>query len=672
MSSRTASVLAVVLLLVGMGFRLFHLSTNPPGFHPDEINDIRIAETVRLGRVEIFYDLGTQGREGVYQTMLTLVTSAVGGGLIGYRMLSVWVGLLTLAAVYALVKHLYTPMAAVAAMALLSVGMLPVLMSRTIGRETLLPLLLTLILWALARAFSIPRGDLTRPPSTTPFTALGMLLGFGFYIHPQHYIIALMSLLFIAFMIIRRPMSRRTLSYLGYAIVIMIVVSVPYMLSAIRLPELAGAARLFPTLAGEPRLPIDSMLRGLGGFFLVGDSNPVYNLPARPLIDLISGLFVIIGGLVALRYMHRVRYTLPLLAALVLTPFALLPDHSPSFKAMVTLLPLVALFFGVGVSAVYSGAHRSARPVAALLLLGLFVFNVVWTGRDLFERWPQSEAVQTAYDGRVAQVAHYLDRTTGDLPTVLCVRNLDPRATPGLEDYERLALMMHRQNVPLRYADCGSGMIFTNGGERQQIVFLQPTDLEELHSEIQSWLEAGTLVRAADVPRDSVIVVDTEERLANTIGRFTTTLPIFYAPEAPGGMELTPPPVRFGGNVTFLGYDTVSDTPYHPGDYVTLISYWRVDGMVPPDLRIFSHVLLDQNQPAAQRDVLSVIPTSLHPRDVILQISFIRLPDVMPQGDFRLSIGAYEDNTDTRLPVFKGDTPHGGRLFLSEITIAPR
>ncbi len=670
MSSRTANVLAVVLLLVGMGFRLWHLATNPPGFHPDEISDIRIAETVRQGRVEVFYDLGNEGREGLYETVLTVVTGAVGGGLIGYRMMSVWLGLLTLAAVYTLVKHLYTPMAALAALALLSVSMLPVLLSRTVGRESILPLLLTLILLSLAHAFSISHGSIHRTPKTTPFTALGLLLGVGFYLHEQHFIIALVSLAFIAFMIIRRPMSRRRLGYLAFTMVIMIVVAVPYMISAIRLPELSGAERVFAGLATQHPGPIDAIGRGLAGFFLIGDSNPIYNLPGRPLIDIVSALFLLIGLIVAVRFARRVCYTLPLVALFVLLPVALLPSNSPSFKSMTVLLPLVALFFGVGVSAIYQGVNRRARPVFAGLLLVLFVVNGAWTALDLFERWPALPAVQAAYGGNVAQIAHYLDKTSDELPTVLCVKNLDPEATAGLDSYELLALMMHRQNVPLRYADCGSGMIFANGGEREQIVFLEPDTMFDLHSDVRDWLAQGELLAGPDVPSQTVVVLDSEQALADTIGRFTTTVPVLFAPETPGGMALTQPPVRFGGNVAFLGYEPVSGQSYEPGDYVTLVSYWRVDGVVPSDLRLFTHVLLDPTVIAAQRDLISVLPGSLRPRDVILQISFVRLPDVMPEGRFRLSIGAYEDNTDTRLPVFEGDDQRGARLFLDEITVS--
>lgn len=663
------NALAVILLLIAAGFRLWGLSTHLPGFHNDEINDIRIAETARQGRIEVFYDLGGEGREGLYQTILTVTTGAIGGGLIGYRMLSVWLGLLTLAAVYALVKRLYTPTAAVAAMALLSVGMLPVMMSRMISRESALPLLLTGILLAFARAFSLPDGDMRRRARTTPFTALGLLLGAGFYVHPAHFIIALFSMVFIAYMIVRRPMSRRRLGYIGFALVIMIVVAMPYLISSIRLRELSGPARLFENMVTTRPEAVSSVMRGLGGLFLVGDQNALVNLPGRPMIDLVSGLFLVLGVVVALRYFHQSRFIMPLLATVALAPVTLMRTTSPDFVAMSLLLPLIALFFGVGVSALATGVPARSRPVFWLALVALFGFNIVWTSRDLFNRWPALPSVHTLYRSTLAYAAHYLDQTAGSLPTVLCVSNLNPATTPELENYEILALMMHRPNVPLRYANCGVALVLADGGEVQQVVFLDSSALENAHASIRNWLSAGEIIHLPGMPGASVVRLDVARNLADTVGRFTTTAPVSYAPESPGGVAPTFPPVRFGGNVTFLGYEPFASQTYRPGDYLTIVSYWRVDGVVPSDLRLFTHVLFDPVSIAAQSDVLSVLPAQLQPRDIFIQVTFVRLPNVLTAGRYQVSIGAYEDNTDTRLPVFDGDEQRGTRVFLPEIMI---
>ncbi len=60
-----------------------------------------------------------------------------------------------------------------------------------------------------------------------------------------------------------------------------------------------------------------------------------------------------------------------------------------------------------------------------------------------------------------------------------------------------LALMMHRQDVILRYADCGSALILTEGGSREQIILTEPDDAAGVNPYLQPWLAQGQIVRPA-------------------------------------------------------------------------------------------------------------------------------------------------------------------------------
>jgi 4-amino-4-deoxy-L-arabinose transferase-like glycosyltransferase len=671
LSNRSSFALAVLILLLAMFLRFFGLATLPPGFHGDEVDNIRIAETVRTGRVEVFYNLHGEGREGLYQMMVTGVTSVTGGGLIGYRILSVWAGLLTVSLLYALGKRMFGPLAGLAASALLAVGMLPIILSRTVGPDVILVLYVTAVLLALAQGLPISRDKPHHEPGTAPFAALGLLLGLGFYVHPASFTVTLMSMLYIAYSVItRQPMSRRTVSYTWFAVVVMIVVATPYLISSLQSPELGGAARLFETESSADQTPLQAILRGLSGIFFLGDANPVRNLPERPLFDLVSGLLLAIGLIVAIRYWRKPRFMLILIAVAMLAPVALLSDNSPNFLSFAPLLPVLALLFGLGVSTISSSLGSQLRPLAIIGLLGLLGFNLYWTAKDLFESWPQDTAMQQAYHARLAGIAHYVDGT-GATPTVICTPTLRP--TPGaraLTNPQLLALMMHNQRMPIRYADCGIGLVLTQGGEREQVVLLEPDALANIHPYLRRWLDQGELIDAPDVPQHAIVVIDDVSiELADTIGRFTTTAPVAYAPEAPGGSETAAPPIRLGGNISFLGYERTLDHPYAPGDVVPVITYWRVDGIVPTDLTLFTHALSDPTVIAVQRDIISVLPEQLANRDVFIQVTFLQLPFSMPEGTYRVSIGAYEDNTDVRLNVFDGEEPRGTRLFIGQFVV---
>jgi hypothetical protein len=253
---------------------------------------------------------------------------------------------------------------------------------------------------------------------------------------------------------------------------------------------------------------------------------------------------------------------------------------------------------------------------------------------------------------------------------VICTPTVS-RATPRseLNETQLLLLMLHNRVRAIRYADCGTGLVLTNGGERQQVIMADVDSLADVHPYLRDWLLMGEIQTSDDLPPDAVIVMDVREQLAHKIGEFTTTAPVTYAPEAPGGAQVTLPPVSFGGNITFLGYEHLPVMPYEPGDVVTSIGYWRVDGSPPPDIRLFTHVLSDPAAIISQTDTLSVLAAQLQPRDIFIQITFIELPASTPAGRYAISIGAYQESDNMRLAVLEGSRERGTRLFLAGNTI---
>jgi hypothetical protein len=322
----------------------------------------------------------------------------------------------------------------------------------------------------------------------------------------------------------------------------------------------------------------------------------------------------------------------------------------------------------LGINIVYRSVVPAARLAAVLGAVVLFAFNLGWSVGDLFTNWPASQGVNRAYHARAGHLALYLDETASHTPTVVCdsegvIENLDALSSTNL-----VLLMRNRKDIPLRYADCGSGMIFVNGGDQQQVIMPDPQTLTLMQPYLRRWLDQGT--QPAGMPTDSVVMLDVSKSLADVVGRFTTTAPAGYAPDAVGGSGLAVPPVRFGGNLSFLGYEKDGDQIYEPGGIYTSVTYWRVDGVVPPDLRFFTHILADPaSAPAAQNDIISVDVGQLQARDVFVQVTFVPLPHNLPAGMYGISVGAYTSSDDGRMPVLFNDNPRGNRLFIGQITV---
>ncbi len=672
MSKQRSFVLAVAVLAITAALRLVGLASLPPGMNMLEAQDVQIAELIRFGQVEVFYEVGVGGREGLYHVLVSAFTAFVGNHPFGYRLVSVWAGLLAIALIYTLTRRLYGRFVGLVAMAAFAVPLWSLLLSRLITREALLPLIVTSVLMAFARALPVYR----RPnlnPSTLPFAVLGFVLGLGFYVHPAHYVVVLAGMVFIAYMVLtRQPMSRRTLSYLSFTIVILIIVATPYMIAALRLPALGGAARLSAVFDQVASAGVLTTLGGsLMGFFVRGDTHILHNLPGRPYMDPLSGLLILWGMGVSIRRFQEPRYALPLVMLTVLLPVALLAPQSPNFMSYVVILPLIAIFFALGAKrAAKSFPRKEWGGVAVLLLL---LTNLLWSVQGL-ATWTQLEDVQSAYHARVYAIAQYLDETVSGTATVVCAPTL-PTYPTWLASPDNpatlLPLMMANPDAnQIRYADCGSGMIFTNGGEHQQLIVLEEGALDDFHPYVRDWVQRGDLIQAG-VPMQSVVSMVVDDTLGDTIGRFTTTAPAGFAPESPGGVAAAPLPIGFEGNLTFLGYDRADlDNVYAPGDIVTVITYWRVDGRLE-DLNLFAHMLFDAETLVTQTDTISVQPQRLQARDVFVQITFITLPETLPEGTYQISIGAYHPDNDLRLAVLDRGRPRGTRLFLNEVQIAP-
>ena len=231
--------------------------------------------------------------------------------------------------------------------------------------------------------------------------------------------------------------------------------------------------------------------------------------------------------------------------------------------------------------------------------------------------------------------------------------------------------MMNRQEFVYREVDCSRTLLLTQGGESQRIVFFGADVRDAVHPYLREWLDRGRPV-TDNLPRGAVLELESEQLLADRAGAFTTTAPVSYAPEVVEQLEAIPPPIRFGGNLTLLGYEPNVERNFLPGDFVDVITYWRVEGELAPDLTIFNHILSDPDFPFGVRDVIGVKPSLMHGRDVFIQVTPVQLRETALPGEYYVSVGAYlPSQNNERLPVLLGEQAHGNRIYLYPINVLP-
>lgn len=673
-------LLFVLILLCGVALRVIDLTGAPPGFSDHELSELRIANRVRAGQITVFYDLGDEegAREGFYYPLLAVSTALVGDGLYGYRLLSIFLNVLAMVFTYGLARRLFGPPVALLAMGGMAASYWPVHIARMVSRETLMPLL------AAAASYTLVLGLTVRPTApgdqmpTIRMAIGGALIGLALYVHWSGVAILLGFLLFGVYLSIRYPrIAYRQTGNVGFALLITFIVAIPFSVSALRVRD---ASALVYHVAHLPDALPDSLGATVGGLFWQGDLNPTHNLPGSPVFGLVGTIAFLVGLAAAVRRLRKPRYGLVLIMLLV----TLLPDAiatgGTDFTRLTIAMPALYLTAGLGMDHIilfltrrdrWGGARINLTQAGMLATLAvLFDFGVVSTRHEMHDLWAQDQAVFVAYHANLGRLAPFLDATAKHTPTTICSPSLTVYDPAVLSDREILDYMLHQDDLPLRYADCRNSLVLAAGGKAQYIAFTYNNGPELLPDKMAIWLESAKPLDFAGLPPGSVFEVSVEGALHNLLGSFITTAPAGFAPESPGGPGPVHLPVRFGGNVTFVGYQLGPDV-YRPGATIEVITYWRVDGQAPSGLRLFAHVLSDpqSTSPAAQNDQLSPIVDTLKPDDIFMQQNLIYLPNPMLEGDYDLSIGLYNIIDGERLAVLDNGQPRGDHLFLRQIYI---
>ncbi len=665
----------LALLLLAFFLRVWQLPALPAGFSQEEITSIDITQQIQNGAGQVFFRTGEQtGEESFYHTLNAGVTQWVGDGLIGYRMLSVWAGLLTLAFLYRTAHWLFGTGIALVALAIMVTDIEAVMLARSATRLTLMPLFTTATLAFIAWTFRLHESIRPFKPRTLRFSVLGYVVGAALYVHYTGGLLGIILILFIVYLWqTHQPVSRQIWSSCLFALTLIAILGLPYLISFLRNPDASGIYIFWKDRPQTLLEFFESLVSTLGAFFITGDDNPVHNIPALPLLWPFWSLLVLIGVYTAFQRWREPHFGLLLIGLLV----GLVPDiwlrGSTDFSAMMIVLPIVAILGGVGAyrTAIYMRfqSQNGLRLVAALLVVG-FAWTIYRVYQDYFQNWPDRQDVRLAYHTDLANMVAYLEKSDHPLPTLICTNLLrtEKIATGEIRwsDPQLVENMLHREDLALRFADCRTAFVLINGGQPMQV--LEANAGEIPGDAAQQWLQYGEVTQLADTGR--VTLLDIEDELAQFGGRLQLETPLLY-PYLDGQPQQVKMPVRFGRNVTLVGYRAPDISTYHRGDVVAITTYWRVDGQLPDHLGFFTRL---HNNPLAspitEVNVVDVLTENLRTDDILVQASLFTIPEDLPTGEYIVTLGAYDNNTLNQIIVFsENDTnrivPRGNYLMLA-------
>ncbi len=665
------------LILVGVVglaafFRLYRLNEIPPGLHHDEAFECLEAVGLLEGKgYPIFFE-GNFGVEPLFIYAMAGFFWLWGLTPLAGRLIAALVGTVTVAALYLCVTEWLAEEREERCLALWKCqapGLLAALVLAslywhvTFSREgiepILVPLISTLSFYCLWRAF--------RTGQTLAFVASGCLLGLGPYAYPAGRLLPFIPL---AFLVYRALSERGFLRRHGRGLIwlwgVALLVFAPlgyYFLTHPQVMTLRSSQVAVMAAGQGSPTPLKALavnaLRMLTMFSLRGDVDPRNNLPGRPVLDLFTSVFFVVGLVVSLRRIKKPAYTFLLLWLGAMLVPTVLSEYAPHFRRALGATPPLAILIAIGLVAFLKAGHwlrclapwsKMAGLVPPLIVGGGLVFSALTTYHDYFTVWGSSPDLYHAFDEDLVDIAHY-------------IRGLPPDETVYLSPV--------RSNHPT--------IVFTLGGERSSKSFDGRRCLA-----LSARPERGT---------SYIILVDEDDRSLGMLSRYLPDGEVVrrfldrrgklraVVYHAPGGARrlLTPQhplPAELGGVVKLLGYDLEVGR----GKVLQVTLYWQAQGEMEKDYTVFVHLLGDYNpntasplwgQQDGQPGEGSYPTTAWEAGEVIVDTHRIPIQGGTPPGEYSLETGLYYLPTMQRLPILGGAGEGGDSIRLGSVQLDP-
>ncbi len=356
----------------------------------------------------------------LYHYLVAPLIAVLGASYLAYKLASVVVSLLGLAAIAWLGHLMGGARLSLATLFVAACGSWYLVFSRLGNSQILIPLVTALTLGCALQALR---------QGSRRWTLLGAIIAAsGLYIYPQTFVVPGLYLLILGLAaLLPRPSAPR-LRRLGLALLLMGVLAIPFGLIVARQPDNFGSGYVGSKFfgSGQPLGPLveqlgDNLVRTALMLHVRGDHVFRSNPPQAPQLDGLSGLLFLLGlGVMLARRGERGDLALLLGSSLVLVIPSVWPNlppyEIPSASRTLGITPMVYLLVGRGLCAVLAGLARVFRqarwvpPLAVGLLAAAIVYlNAARYFGDYADHLPYHNA---AFGARIGQTVDALPGET--------------------------------------------------------------------------------------------------------------------------------------------------------------------------------------------------------------------------------------------------------------------
>ncbi len=644
----------VALLLVATFLRLVAWHAAPPGLRYDENTVVYEADEIRAGARPIYMDGSAE--EALYHYLFAAAQDLIAPQLFTLRWLSMALSLIGICAVYALGRRMFNVRIGLIAAAITAVSFWSLMYSRLGLRIIALTPFVLLALIFLWRGFTRSR--------RRDFVIGGVLFGLSAYTYAATRMLPVVLIGFIFYLaLFQRSLLRQqglnVLITLGLALLIALpmalhIAAVPA--AERRLGEVEG-----PLVAlghGDLQPLINSTAITLGMFNVTGDPEWLYNIPNRPVFDILTGLIFLLGVVLSFRRLRQPAYAFILiwLGAGLLPAIMTWPAASNSHGVLAQTPAFLLAALGLDALAV-----RWPRGGPVFIAVVLIIFSFYSIG-DYFGRWATAETVRSEHQANIAAIATQLDRLPGDRPIVF--------SSGSVTHWEPWSLNTFRMTAPLSYTntrwfDARSAFIFPQDQTDLTLINVAQDDrpapldarlIEDLFPIVEPMPTTGEVYSATH------LVSSLNTRL------ITLTQAEVSWPAGTAFSQTARLPISFGNRLELIGYE-VRKPVVQPGKNIRLTTYWRAQDRGLAPLSFFVHVLDKSGNIVEQWDGYSYTPYYVQPGDIIVQVHFIPISTQRAAGSYRLQLGLYQSLTGERVPIMIDGQAVSDRIWLQSVEI---
>jgi 4-amino-4-deoxy-L-arabinose transferase-like glycosyltransferase len=683
----------VLVLLLAFFLRVYRLPSVPFGWHPDEAVKGIMAREVLAGKAfPVFFSAFT-GRDALYVYLEAAAFALFGEGMLTGRLLSAFVGVLTVALTCAVGRTMFNRRVGWLAAGLMAVSLWHLIASRNGYRAVIQPLVQLPLLWLLFRNWRASIGSGPRRSRVGLFAVAGVFLGLTQYTYTAARIfpVLILAVVLMALVLARALVTCHWQLLLLMFLVAAAVVS-PLVVYFLQHPvDFYGRAEQISIFApqfsgGDPwgrlRRSVEETVRM---FTVWGDPNYRFNLGGRPVFGPIDGVLFYFGLLYCFLFAvwresrignstHHLRQvacvTLFLWLFVMLMPMALSAESLPYYQRAIGALPAVYFFPALFLDALL-GMMEEGTPLRILWIVRIFSIAIAVLLLESLTRQVYAEyfvgwhmSTQNDDDRRVAMVyvadylkqveladELYLSSEYGEHPTLAFL-------APGL--YEGIHWFDAQQSLPLPPQETLATYLLLLENPPQPALLARAPDLRQVDTGCDRF---GRVV--FEVYRWDGGMFPTPSDQSPGIASWERT---FEVGDPHGLRQPVGLPANFGDVMLFLGHDR-SSSEARPGETLEVVLYWRLLQRPERHYSIFVHLLDAESRIVGEFDANSYGTKYWQEGgdEMLLGYYPLLVSADAPPGEYQLEIGVYHQPTGERLPVY--DT--SGKMVADRLLLRP-